>query len=292
MNNDLIEIRWHGRGGQGAVTSTELLALAAIAEGKNAQAFPAFGPERRGAPVLAFTRISAEKPILVRAGIENPDVIVVLEPNLLPVTDVASGLKQNGIIVVNSTKTAVELQQQLGYEFKIVAVNATAIARELLGVPIVNTTMLGALIKATGVIDINSLEEPLHERFGPRAKSNLDACRKAFKEAVIVEPDSSKKQSRQVPETVKLPPWQDFPVACLVTRPGSGSSYRTGDWRVQHPIWDNTRCIKCGICYIFCPEPCVRQNQDGYFEADYYYCKGCGICAKECWTGAITMVED
>jgi len=86
--------------------------------------------------------------------------------------------------------------------------------------------------------------------------------------------------------------WRDMEVGCVVTSPGSAVQYRTGDWRSQRPIWNYDRCIKCGICYLFCPEACVNLNPEGDFAADLYYCKGCGICARECWTQAITMVEE
>jgi pyruvate ferredoxin oxidoreductase delta subunit len=86
--------------------------------------------------------------------------------------------------------------------------------------------------------------------------------------------------------------WKDFNVGCIVTEPGSASQYKTGDWRSQRPIWDKTKCIKCGICYLFCPEPCIGQDPEGYFEANLYYCKGCGMCSKECPTSAIRMIEE
>ena len=86
--------------------------------------------------------------------------------------------------------------------------------------------------------------------------------------------------------------WRDFGPGGVICTPGNAAAYKTGDWRSQHPEWNNDRCIKCGICYIFCPEGCIGQNEEGFFEADPYYCKGCGICAKECWTQAISMVEE
>jgi len=86
--------------------------------------------------------------------------------------------------------------------------------------------------------------------------------------------------------------WKDLEVGCIVTEPGSASQYRSGDWRSERPIRDDSKCIKCGICYIFCPEGCIGQNDDGYFEANLFYCKGCGICARECWTGAIKMIPE
>ena len=86
--------------------------------------------------------------------------------------------------------------------------------------------------------------------------------------------------------------WKDLEIGCIVTEPGSASQYRHGHWRSQRPTYDFKRCIKCGVCDIYCPEGCIRQNEEGYFEADLYYCKGCGICARECPTRVITMVEE
>ncbi len=86
--------------------------------------------------------------------------------------------------------------------------------------------------------------------------------------------------------------WKDLEIGAIVTEPGSARQYQTGYWRSQRPIYDFKRCIKCGICQIFCPEGCIEQNAEGYFEADLFYCKGCGICDRECWTKVITMVEE
>jgi len=185
QERDLIEIRWHGRGGQGAVTSTELMAQAAISEGKYAQAFPSFGPERRGAPVQAFNRIDSQQPVRIRADIIEPDVVVVLDPSLLSIVDVTSGLKENGIVVINTRKTANQIRSEFGIKNKVATVNATRIAREKLGVPIVNTTVLGALIKATGVIKKESAYAPLEKRFGRLAERNIEAMETAYKETLI-----------------------------------------------------------------------------------------------------------
>ena len=86
--------------------------------------------------------------------------------------------------------------------------------------------------------------------------------------------------------------WQDLEIGCIVTEPGSARQYRTGDWRSQRPTYDFRKCIKCAICHIFCPEGCIGKNDWGHFETDLYYCKGCGVCAKECPTRVITMVEE
>jgi pyruvate ferredoxin oxidoreductase gamma subunit len=185
--NEFIEIRWHGRGGQGAVTSAELLAKAAINEGKYAQAFPAFGAERRGAPVLAFDRVSSEAPIRVRAEITSPNVVVVLDSSLLRVVNVTAGLNEKGTLVINSHKTLSEVKADFGNKWRLAVIDATRIAREVLGVPIVSTTMLGALLKATGIVKPESLYEPLRERFGRLAERNIKAMERAFKETAIKE---------------------------------------------------------------------------------------------------------
>jgi len=185
--NTFTEIRWHGRGGQGAVTSAELLAQAAISEGKYGQAFPSFGPERRGAPVLAFVRISSNEPIRVRAEITEPDVVVVLDPGLLKIVKVTAGLKADGVVIINTTKQAEQIKQEFGITSKIATLNATKIARELLGVPITNTTMVGALVKVTGVVNLESLFEPTKHRFGRIADRNINAMKKAYEETSIKE---------------------------------------------------------------------------------------------------------
>ena len=185
--NQLTEIRWHGRGGQGAVTSADLLARAAISEGKYAQAFPSFGPERRGAPVLAFDRISDQEPILIRAEIAEPDAVVVLDPSLLRIVNVTTGLKGGGTIIMNTKRSLEDVAAQFDNKWKLAIIDATKIARELLGVNIVNTTMLGTLLRATGVVKLESLSEPLKERFGRLAERNINAMKKAFDESKIKE---------------------------------------------------------------------------------------------------------
>jgi len=183
----LIEIRWHGRGGQGGVTSAELVARAAIDEGKYAQAFPAFGAERRGAPVIAFVRISGNEPIRIRAEVAEPDVVVVLDSSLLRVVDVTSGLKARGMLVVNSKKQPEQIRKEFSFNCSLATVDATKIARELLGVTIVNTSMIGALLRATGVVKLESLFEPLRQRFGRLAERNIDAMKRAYEETSVKE---------------------------------------------------------------------------------------------------------
>jgi 2-oxoacid:acceptor oxidoreductase gamma subunit (pyruvate/2-ketoisovalerate family) len=180
----VIEIRLHGRGGQGAVTSAELLASGAIKEGKYAQAFPSFGPERRGAPVVAFCRINDDD-IRVRAVISQPDIVLVLDPSILRLVDVGAGLKADGVLVANTRFSPEEIKKKLGLKSRVATVDANRIAREELGLTITNTTMLGALLKASEVVDKGTMIEPLQERFGRLAERNIKAFERAYKETKI-----------------------------------------------------------------------------------------------------------
>jgi pyruvate ferredoxin oxidoreductase gamma subunit len=180
----MIEIRFHGRGGQGSVTSAELLALAAIGEGKYAQAFPSFGPERRGAPVVAFCRIS-DQPIRIRANIYEPDIVVVLDPTLLKIVNVAAGLKPNGIVVTTSKDSPEMVRETLGIKNRVAVVDATKIAMEVLGLPITNTAMLGSLIRAADLVKRESFLSPLKERFGRVAEKNIAAFERAYQDTIL-----------------------------------------------------------------------------------------------------------
>ncbi len=172
----MIEIRIHGRGGQGSVTLAEILAIAAFYENKYAQAFPSFGVERRGAPVQAFLRID-DKPILIRSHIYNPDYIIVQDPTLVDVVNVTEGLKKGGVIVINTEK-------DIKFEdYKTYRINATKIALETLGVPIVNTAMAGAFIAVTEIVSFESLKKAIEKRLPKRiVDKNIKAAELAYKE--------------------------------------------------------------------------------------------------------------
>ena len=182
----MIAVRIHGRGGQGAVTSSELMALAAISEGKYAQAFPSFGPERRGAPLQAYLRISDE-PIYRREEVYHPDFVVVIDPALLTSPAVTKGLTEKGTLVVNTTRSFEEITQDCGFQGRIAKVDANTIAEEELGVTITNTTMLGALLKASPLVELESLKGPVEHRFGSIARKNIKAFLRAYNETIIKE---------------------------------------------------------------------------------------------------------
>ncbi|MBT8507026.1 pyruvate ferredoxin oxidoreductase [Methanomicrobiaceae archaeon CYW5] len=171
------ELRIHGRGGQGSVTAAELIATAAFKSGVYSQAFPAFGVERRGAPVQAFVRFSDEK-IRLRSQIYEPDYIVVQDSSLIADVNVFGGMKEGGIALVNTEQDTVP---GVPAGVKLITIDATSVALEVLGLPITNTTLMGAFAAATGEIELDALEEALKERFaGSLAEKNIAAARKAY----------------------------------------------------------------------------------------------------------------
>jgi pyruvate ferredoxin oxidoreductase gamma subunit len=161
MSAKMIEVRWHGRGGQGAKTAALLFAEIVMATGKYIQAFPEYGPERMGAPVQSFNRIS-EDPITIHSGVTSPDYVVILDPSLMGFVPVAGGVGRNGKIIVNTSFLPKEIASQLNInEAQVYVVNASQIAQETIGKNIPNTPMLGALVKVIGTLDINRVLEDI-----------------------------------------------------------------------------------------------------------------------------------
>ena len=182
MTTKIFEVRFHGRGGQGAWTASLLLAQAGLNEEKNIQSFPAFGPERAGAPITAFTRISDEQ-IQIHSNIYEPDVVVVLDPTLLGPA-VADGIQKDTKLIVNTDKTGGHVLGILGLDgVETWTVDATTLAIDVLGRPITNTAMLGSVVKATGVVKLDSMVEVVKARFdGKIGELNAELVRKAYEE--------------------------------------------------------------------------------------------------------------
>jgi pyruvate ferredoxin oxidoreductase gamma subunit len=163
--DELLEIRWHGRGGQGVVTAGKLLADAALDAGLYFQAFPDYGPERMGAPIRAFTRMS-KSPIHVHSQIVEPNVLLVLDPTVMSVLDVTEGLVEDGVIIVNTSESPQQIRKELGLKSgRVFTVDASAIAIKHLGREITNTPMLGALAAATGIFELEELAGQIRHKF-------------------------------------------------------------------------------------------------------------------------------
>ena len=278
--------------------AAQALASAAHAEGGYATAFPFFGAERRGAPVLAFTRID-EKRIYRKTQVYEPDFVVVLDEGLLESVNVVEGLKKGGVVLVNSTRKPEEID--VGIDTKLATVDATSVALEVLKQPATNSSILGALAKATGLVKIESIEMGIMQVFGDRlgpkiGEKNARAARVAFERTVVGESHGKrvlKTAEKWLPDVNNLP-MGVAGVAMKTTAgavgPGSFLENKTGSWKVFKPEYDEEKCTMCNFCWFYCPEGCIYRKDDR-MEFDMDYCKGCGICANECPAEAINMVR-
>ena len=192
--NNLIEIRWHGRGGQGAKTASLLLADAAFNTGKYIQGFPEYGPERMGAPITAYNRIS-DKPITIHSNIYEPDYVVVVDDTLLESVPVTAGLKKEGAIVINTTKSSEYLKEKLiGYSGSIYTIDARKVSEETLGRYFPNTPMLAAIVKVTGIMSDEAFLEDMKGSFKHKfakkpevIEGNMKALELALKEVTKIQ---------------------------------------------------------------------------------------------------------
>ena len=293
------EVRFHGRGGQGAVMGAQALAVAASHDGHFALAFPFFGAERRGAPVLAFARFGSER-IRTRTQVYEPDFVVVLDESLIETVDVLAGLQPDGIVVVDTRRTPNALA--LSRTAKAATVDATSIALEHTGQAAVNTAMLGAFAKATKFVSMAGVEAGIREVVGRRlgeavAEKNVAAARAAFQATRT----GTSTRVRAYPKASKwLPTAQEMPPGLATPRmetpfgpvgPGSSVANKTGGWRVERPILDPAGCTNCLLCWFYCPEGSIERREKVVAIA-YDYCKGCGVCEAVCAPHAIRMVRE
>jgi len=187
MAKDMYEVRWHARGGQGAKTAAALVAEVALAEGKYSQGFPEYGPERMGAPIRGYTRIS-EKPIRVHSAVYYPDAVVVLDETLLDTVDVAENLADDGIIIINTKHDAETIEAKLSHQGAgVYLLDASGISLEEIGRDIPNTPMIGALVKASGRVKLDTVLHDTEYKLGKKfpekvVQGNLTAVRRGFEE--------------------------------------------------------------------------------------------------------------
>jgi pyruvate ferredoxin oxidoreductase gamma subunit len=261
----MIGIRIHGRGGQGAVTASRLLAVASYEDGKFSQAIPMYGTERRGAPLVAFVRIDDVR-IRERELVHEPDVVIVLDPLISKEQSVTSGLKKGGLLILNSHLPPEKVE--IAGDIRIATVDATKIALETLKRPITNTAILGAFTKSVGYPSIESIEKAIKKQFPGRVGDmNIAAIHQSYEEVTPAVPATTKELAE---------PEEELEVA------GYGVLKDVSSWRVFTPRIDLDRCTGCKACWLFCPETAIKWNDDNRPEIEYRKCKGCGICVEEC----------
>jgi 2-oxoacid:acceptor oxidoreductase gamma subunit (pyruvate/2-ketoisovalerate family)/2-oxoacid:acceptor oxidoreductase delta subunit (pyruvate/2-ketoisovalerate family) len=289
----LKKIRFHGRGGQGVVVASIVMGKALLIKGlKKILSMPFFGVERRGAPVLAFLYIGTTS---ARYAISKPDCLVILHSALIG-PEIVRGLKKNGLIVINSDKRPEDFFY-LG-PFTIATVNAEKIAHDC-GISAVNTTILGAVAKASNMVMIEQLSEAISETDEiPHPERNIVAATKAFAQTKIGKSTNLKTLDMPMPllkQGKKYEPGLIELIKTVAITLTDTSEIHTGSWRVNRPVLDETLCKKCKNnprCELFCPEMAIIIKDDHRVEIDYRYCKGCGICARKCPFKAISMISE
>lgn len=302
MNNGL-EIRWHGRGGQGAKTAALLLADVAFKTGKYVQGFPEYGPERMGAPITAYNRISDEV-IRVHSNIYTPGLVVVVDETLLHSVDVTAGLKEDGAIIVNTPKSADEIKPMLnGYQGKVYTVDARKISVQALGKYFPNSPMLAAAVAVSGVMKkdafISEMRASYQHKFAKKPEvidGNMQALELTYEEfkRCIIKTYFKWRYNNMRTDISKIneqTPHQDLTEGLMLFAGGTSKQFHTGEWRTRTPILDQDLCRQCMVCSMVCPDSSIPLKDGERVEFDYDHCKGCGICAKACPFDAITMKE-
>jgi pyruvate ferredoxin oxidoreductase gamma subunit len=265
----VVGIRIHGRGGQGAVTASRLLATAAYYDGKFSQAIPMYGTERRGAPVTAYVRVDDVR-VRERELVHTPDIVMVLDPLLSTRQTMADDMAEGGLLLLNAAYPPEEVKT--GGNFRVATVNASNIALETLRRPITNTAILGAFAKAVGWPKLESIEKAIRKQFSGRiADMNIEAIKRSYDEC-----------SEVIPTPVKTAGESE-----ALAVGGYGVLKDVSSWRVFQPVIDMDKCIGCKNCWIYCPETAIKWTDENKPEIEWRKCKGCGICVNECPVEAI-----
>jgi len=276
------------------VLAAELMVVAAFEDGKYGQAFPAFGGERRGAPVQAFVRLDA-RPVRVRYRVNQPDYVIILDRTLPNMVDVLCGLKPGGLALMESEKSPADLLWSA--DAPVYAVPAMRIALEVFSQPFGNPAMLGAWAAATGEVSLGAIQRAYQHRFpGSLGEKNSRAAQMGYDLIRAGATPVQVKKSEQTPgdvikwerEEVAGVPGQPLHFASVVAARTS-LAYPTGGWRYSRPVVDPEVCNGCGVCEMFCPDSSLT-IVDKQAIVDYGFCKGCGICVQECARDAIQMV--
>ncbi len=263
----VVGIRIHGRGGQGAVTASRLLAT--DYDGKFSQAIPMYGTERRGAPVTAYVRVDDVR-VRERELVHTPDIVMVLDPLLSTRQTMADDMAEDGLLLLNAAYPPEEVKT--GGNIRVATVNATNIALETLRRPITNTAILGAFAKAVGWPKLESIEKAIRKQFSGRiADMNVEAIKRSYDEC-----------SEIIPAPVKIAGESE-----ALAVGGYGVLKDVSSWRVFQPVIDMDKCTGCKNCWIYCPETSIKWTDENRPEIEWRKCKGCGICVNECPVGAI-----
>ena len=294
----MLRVRFHGRGGQGIKTASRILGTTAFYEGYKVQDFPMYGPERRGAPVTAYVRIADPQETLVERGfIRNPDVVIIADDSLIndPAVDPLSGLS-GGVVFVNSPSPP-------SIEGTLVYHDVTGEAIKVLGRGGAISAGIGAVASKILGFKLSKLEDAVsnelsHIGLSPELiEKNITIAKNCYSaiDFTINVLSNSQIRKRDVDADTKIVQLDLDPnvmsIATIVS-PGNTELKNTGSWRIMTPIIKVEKCIKCELCYVYCPEGCIKIESEGIPNINYTYCKGCLICSTICPVKAIDTVRE
>jgi pyruvate ferredoxin oxidoreductase gamma subunit len=289
-NRIMKGIRFHGRGGQGMKTASRIVGTASFMDGLFAQDFPVYGAERRGAPIMAFTRLS-DNPILERGIIANPDINIIADETLLEdnAANVLQGTFDGTITLVNTHYTASHVKEIYKVIGEIVTVDITDMALRVISKPVLSSVAAASACKLTGVISKDSLKEAvIKELTAINLKKevinkNVQAALACFENTPDISfPNVKLSGEENKNKIVRL----EYVDPCVgspsVYESGNTILKKTGNWRLFKPVIDYDRCSRCRACFVHCPHSCISLDESGYPQIDYENCKGCFTCMDEC----------
>ncbi len=293
----MIEVRFHGRGGQGAKIASRILGRSGFLAGLYAQDFALFGAERRGAPVISFTRLSSE-PIDQRGDIEQPHLVVVMDDSLLKEApgQVFHGVSENTPLFVNADPqqlaTIVKSLPAANYRL----IDLSAIARQLIGHVFVSAAAAAIAAKSVLSITVAALSEAVRTEiaeFGLTAElveKNVAAALEAYQRAPVVDLAAMRIAPKTIESALQAVPYLGSVqfAGPTIRHRGSAALRATGNWRTERPVLELAKCKRCFLCYLYCPEAAMTLDAENFPHVDYNHCKGCMICYEECPTDAIS----
>jgi pyruvate ferredoxin oxidoreductase gamma subunit len=293
-------IRFHGRGGEGVKLASRIVSRALFLGGFNVQDSPVYGAERRGAPVVAFTRYSAG-PIHERGYVEQPDLVVLLDQSLLdhPEAAVLAGLNDPGLILLNSAHTAAEIKGRHPTAAQMVTLDVTSVALELLGHPLLSAPTAGFTVKAAALAPWRQVAEAVQIELSAVGLSadliarNLTATQRVYDAAPTVGLAEPRRPALRTEHALFVVPRLSAPSADPVIEAEATSRLRTTKgWRVYRPVIDRQSCSRCFLCFALCPDGAIQLDEQSYPVIDYDHCKGCLICVTECPPRAISELRE
>jgi pyruvate ferredoxin oxidoreductase gamma subunit len=297
----MIEVRFHGRGGQGAKISSRILGRSAFLAGLEAQDFAIFGAERRGAPVVSCTRLS-EQPIDERGYIDTPDLVVVMDHTLLKEArrQVVQGVGPATPLLINGSADSVKIPADSLPTSKILFIDLSVVARRLIGRPFVSAASAAAAAKLSRLISLEPLVEAARLELAESGMTtelidkNLAAARAVYALTPLASLAGNGKPHRAPSLALEaIAECGALEFTGPTIRRGATSAMReTGSWRMERPEIDLRRCKRCFLCYLYCPESAMRLDSENYPHIDYEHCKGCMICCTECPTNAIAATVE